>query len=389
MNAKLVSVEVASVAVSPKTSWVFARVTDASGAHGFGEATLDGKQVEVAAMAMALGGTLVDRNLSAGGALSQLPRPQSLTQAAAVSGLDQALHDLIARHKQCSVAALIGTERRAQVPLYANINRRTKDRSPAGFAAVAQRAVEAGFNAFKIAPFDEVEQSGMNADSFIAALDAGLARIAAVRQVVGPKSRLMVDCHWRFNELGASAALNECAQFNLHWLECPVPEDEHMLPAIARLRKQAHLKGMLLAGGENIIGLGGLTPFLEAGAYDVIMPDVKYVGGLATMLRIGAAQQRAEVAFAPHNPSGPVAHAASLEVCAAAVAVDYLEIQFDETPMFDGVLSQQGRGLSRPTVTLSPQRHGLGVCVSPDLFNKDGSQVAAGAAASIQHVAGF
>jgi galactonate dehydratase len=107
------------------------------------------------------------------------------------------------------------------------------------------------------------------------------------------------------------------------------------------------------------------------------------------MLRIGAAQKQADVAFAPHNPSGPVAHAASLEVCAAAAAVDYLEIQFDETPMFDGVLSQKGEGLSRPTVTLSPQRHGLGICVNPDLFNKDSNQTMADASALFQHAAGF
>jgi hypothetical protein len=39
-----------------------------------------------------------------------------------------------------------------------------------------------------------------------------------------------------------------------------------------------------------------------------MMPDVKYAGGLAEMLRIGAALAAHGVEVSPHNPSGPVSH---------------------------------------------------------------------------------
>ncbi len=392
---KLLSVEVTSVGVSPRTSWVFIRMTDADGVCGFGEATLDERHSEVVCTAKAFGNRLVEQSMSPSAALLALPCPRDIVEAAAVSGLDQALHDLIARRENVSLAQIIGGQRRSQIELYANINRRTKDRSPAGFASVAGLAIEAGFKAIKIAPFDEVNSTTAEKGAFARALDVGLARIASVRQVAGADIRLMVDCHWRFDERGAVIMLAECKPFNLHWLECPIPEGLETMPAIARLRTQAHACGMLLAGGENIIGLDGIKPFVDARAYDVIMPDVKYVGGLATMLELAATQEKSGIAFSPHNPSGPVAHAASLEVCSVVVQPDLLEIQFDETPMFAGVLSQEcnqsdqaqaagnsnatndnvqspdNKALSGPIVTLAPQRQGLGVCIDPALFKKN------------------
>jgi galactonate dehydratase len=71
----------------------------------------------------------------------------------------------------------------------------------------------------------------------------------------------------------------------------------------------------------------------------VIMPDVKYAGGLREVMRLAEAQIEAGVTFSPHNPSGPVAHAASLEVCAAVGDGGLLEHQFDESPLFEELVA--------------------------------------------------
>jgi galactonate dehydratase len=44
------------------------------------------------------------------------------------------------------------------------------------------------------------------------------------------------------------------------------------------------------------------------------------------------------VGFSPHNPTGPVCHAASLHVCAVAPALQRLEMQYAETPLFDDLV---------------------------------------------------
>ena len=177
----------------------------------------------------------------------------------------------------------------------------------------------------------------------------------------------MVDCHWRFNLQSAQRMMAAVAPLHLHWIECPIEESEAQIPALLALRRQAHAQGALLAGLETAIRRDGFAPFLAAGAYDVMMPDVKYAGGPWEMLQIAGDFARHGVQFSPHNPTGPVCHAASLHVCAAAGHHDLLETQFDETPVFDELV-----GATVPTIVdgLSPlptARTGLGLSLDDEV----------------------
>ena len=206
--------------------------------------------------------------------------------------------------------------RRSRVPVYANINRRTIDRRPEGFAASASAASAAGHMAFKLAPFDEVTQEVCAAGNGGRAMLPGLARIAAVREAVGPDARLMVDCHWRFDEATAMLLNEAAAKLGVYWIECPLPEVEGSIPALTRLRRQCEALGMRQAGLEQSIGWAVIRPYCEAGAYDVVMPDVKYIGGVHELRRVASACADVGVAVSPHNPSGPISHAFSLQVSA-------------------------------------------------------------------------
>jgi galactonate dehydratase len=98
-----------------------------------------------------------------------------------------------------------------------------------------------------------------------------------------------------------------------------------------------------------------------------MMPDVKYAGGLMEMLRIGDHLAERGIAVSPHNPTGPVSHAASLHVCAALRECDMLEVQFDESPLFDALcgdtLSQVRNGAASV-----PSGAGLGVSLDRDVL---------------------
>ena len=282
--------------------------------------------------------------------------PADLASAAFISAVDHALWDLNAQDAGKSVCEMLGGARRPHVPLYANINRRTLARTPSAFAQSAIDAIAAGFQAFKIAPFDEVQPSHTSLDS---ARD-GIARVEAVRQAIGAERRLMVDCHWRFNEATAAELITQMARLHVHWVECPIAESHDYIAALVRLRGRANGLGVKLAGLELAIVLDGFMPYVEAGAYDVVMPDVKYFGGLQAMQRAADVFDRYGVQVSPHNPTGPVCHAASLQVSAAMRPLDMLELQFDESPLFsalvDGAFNEQASNLS----ALSLQT-GLGV----------------------------
>lgn len=307
---RIAEVRAVSARVTPRTTWVFARVTCAEGLVGWGEGTLEGKAEQVAAAIEAHDGKL--------GTI-----PGDLVGAAAHSAIEQATWDLKARRAGRPLAEVLGGARRDRVALYANINRGTTDRSPEGFARRAQEAVALGFGAIKIAPFDNMQQ--------------GYARIAAAAEALRGRAELQVDCHWRFDERKAHEALTECARLGVTWFECPIPETPENYPAIKRLRGKANAAGMRLAGAELFIGTQGFKPLLKQGLYDVVMPDVKYAGGLGECLRIAELAARHGCAVSPHNPSGPVCHAHSVHLSAALADAERLEYQHGETPLFFAV----------------------------------------------------
>jgi galactonate dehydratase len=352
------AIEVSVAEVTPKTSWIFVEIETASGLRGVGEASLVGREDEVLGAARELAPLIMElREASPDCLPKDYPLP-AMPQAAAFSAIDQALWDVTAQRRNLALADALGGIRRDRIPLYANINRRTLDRSPDGFAASALDAIASGHEAIKIAPFDEVTAEVRNAGNILASLAPGLARIGAVRSAIGRERRLMVDCHWRFNEAAAVAVIDAAAS-EVYWIECPLPESVENLPALRRLRQLANRHGVRLAGCEQNIRHQSFAPFLQAEAYDVMMPDVKYTGGLMEMIGLSKTMAESGVEFSPHNPSGPISHAASLHVAAAAANFTMLECQFDETPWFDRL-----RGITLPApvrgdVTL-PAGSGLG-----------------------------
>lgn len=361
------------ILVSPRTRWLFVEIRDRDGAAGFGEATLQGQEDAVARALERLAPALI--GAPAGPAALAGHAPTTLAEAAAVSACDLALWDLAARAAGRPLVEALGGARRDRVPLYANINRRTRDRSPAGFAASARTALGAGYEAFKLAPFDEVNQDVCRDGRGEAAAEAGLARIAALREAVGPRRDVMVDCHWRFDEATATALVPRLAALGVVWYECPLPEEPSYLPALRRLRGRANAAGMRLAGCEEFVGLEQNRVFAEAGVYDVMMPDVKYVGGLSTMIALADLLARHGVAFSPHNPSGPICHLASLAVAAAVPACDRLEVQFDESPLFD-TLVEPAPPPCRAGAAAVPTGPGLGASMAPAMLARHAARPA-------------
>jgi len=325
------------IRISPKTCWTFVQLRTYDGYIGVGEATLTGSED----LLMAAAQTLAPRALIASperpGAFAAAHIPADLPHAAIVCGIDQALWDLYAQSLQQPLAQVLGVERE-QIPVYANINRRTESRTPEGFVESALAAKAAGFLAFKMAPFDDVNVALCAQGQGVQAMQRGLECIAAVRVAVGPLARLMVDCHWRFDEATARQLHAALAPLGVYWIECPLPEVEANIPALVRLRRHANMLGIRQAGLEENIRWEKFRPYCEAGAYDVVMPDVKYAGGIQEMLKMAGTCAALGVQISPHNPSGPICHAASLQLASALTSFDMLELQFDESPLFRTLL---------------------------------------------------
>jgi galactonate dehydratase len=342
--------------VSAKTNWVFISVTAADGRTGWGEASLIGWEPVLVAASRELaleweGRTLAD----AQSGLRVSPQsPGGLVFNTVISALQQALACLLDGSVPGAPAApaLAGPVLRQRVPLYANINRATRLRTPQGFVETALRARAQGFSRFKAAPFDGLTPALCPTAQGQALIAHGVDCMLALRQALGPEAMLMVDCHWRFDETRALQALQALAPAALHWFECPIAETHAHWPAMRRLRAATREQGVLLAAAETQVGLASFQTLFDEALYDVVMPDIKYCGGPLEMLKIAECAAEHGVLFSPHNPSGPVCTWHSLQIAALAPECAMLELQFDESDLYDAVLDSAPLSLQGGSLNL-------------------------------------
>lgn len=327
-SARLVDLNVSVINADRSTNWIIVAVLDENGRTGLGETALNGYEHVVVACIEALWSTLKDQTVTPidGRMLPTPGHPLGLAFAAAASALEQALWDLHGRALDQPLFTVFGGLQQSNVPLYANINRSLRtDRSPESFAAHAAKALSEGFTTVKCAPFDGIARTAVEDRETRVLLDTAYRRLGAVRDAIGPDADLLIDCHWRFDARGAVIVLKELEQFNPSWIEAPVSEHD--------LESWRHVRGhtsQRLAGGELLIGLEAFERFMAASGVDVIMPDVRYCGGVGVMRKIAAVAEARGVDLAPHNPAGPVATMISAQIMAALPRILLLEYPWGE-----------------------------------------------------------
>ena len=286
---------------------------------------------------------------------------KGLVPATAFSAIEQALWDLAGKALEVPTHVLLGGKVRSALPVYANINRATSPRTPDGFAAAAMRAVADGFKTIKAAPFDGFPPPNSPAGEITRAIDIGIDAVRAMRAAVGPSVGIMIDCHSFFDVEQSVAVADRLGPYNLTWYEEPVPPERvDDTVAIRRRIKQP------MAGGEVLFGLSGFGPLIRRHAVDTIMPDVKHCGGLLELTRIAAMAADEGVTVAPHNPSGPISTAASVQVCAGMKNVNYLELQYGEVGWRAEVVLPVERFLGG-TIEI-PERPGFGIALNEDVI---------------------
>lgn len=283
-----------------------------------------------------------------------------LISATAYSAIEQALWDLAGQVLGVPTHTLFGGKVRSELPVYANINRATTPRTPEGFAATAKRAVADGFKAIKAAPFDGFPKPGATSTEILAAVDKGIACIGSMREAIGEAVDLMVDCHSFFDVTLAKNVARQLEPYNLAWYEEPVPpEQTQQTLEIRRSIRQP------MAGGEILFGTAGFSPLCRNRAVHVIMPDVKHCGGLLEMAHIAAMAAVDDISVAPHNPSGPVSTAASVQACAAMQNFRILELQWGEVDWRSDLVVPEER-FDRGRIQV-PERPGFGIRLNDKL----------------------
>ena len=197
----------------------------------------------------------------------------------AMAGLDLALWDLAARRAGVGIADHLGRHHETAEVYGSGVNLHY----PLGeLVAQAARWVDAGFAAVKV-------KVGS------ARLEDDLERIAAVRDIIGPDRRLMIDANQRWTLEQAERAIGELAAFDLAWIEEPLRADD--LAGHVLLRERTEVP---IALGENLYTHHRFAEFIAAGVVDVVQPNVVRVGGITPFREIARLAADRGVELAPH-----------------------------------------------------------------------------------------
>lgn len=291
------------VAVSPGINWVFVRLDTDRGLHGWGEATLEGKDLSVLAALRELGRTVVgsdaDEIERAWYAWRRGAPWRGVALYTAMSALETALWDLKGKRLEVPLIDLLGGPVRRAVPAYTWLPLGT----PGEVHAAAQLACETyGFTRFKSDPFTSFHSITK------AELQSATEQLQAVAQAV-PGARVALEGHTRFTSVAARRIAQQLVSLDLIFFEDPVDMDD--LDGLRRLRQTSPVP---LSAGEKSCTRWGIWPLLREGLVDYIHPDLCHVGGVSELRRVSAVAETVGVPVIPHNPNGPIAMAATLAV---------------------------------------------------------------------------
>ena len=263
----------------------------------------------------------------------------------AISGVDLALWDLLGQVRQEPICAMIGGAVRDEQPFYATGPR-------------PDLAKDMGFIGGKMGVQHGPAQG---ADG----LRTEIARLARMRDAVGPDFWLMFDCWMSMDVDYATKLAFASHEYGLKWIEECLPPDDYW--GYAELRRNVP-PGMLVTTGEHEATRWGFRMLLEMECCDFIQPDVGWCGGLTELLKISALGDSHGKMVVPHGSSVYSYHfvmsrhnSPFAEFLMMAPQADRIQPMF--APMLEGEPVPQN-GILRASALDKP---GFGVTLSEDL----------------------
>ncbi len=285
-----------------------------------------------------------------------------LTVMGAFSGLEMACWDILGKHRDCPVWALLGGKMNARVRAYSYLYPMKHHTLPAfwGDADMAAEAavdlVDRGYTAVKFDPAGPYTMRGGHHPSRYD-IETSVQFCAAVRQAVGPRADLLFGTHGQFNPGGAIRMAKAIEPYDPLWFEEPVPPD-----APEAMAKVARATSIPVATGERLTTRAEFQAALTNGAA-ILQPALGRAGGIWEAKKISILAEAAGAQMAPHLYAGPIEWAANIQL---AVSIPNLLLaETIETPFHDALI--KGAIRVDDGYIPAPTAPGLGIDVDEDL----------------------
>ena len=278
-------------------NWLFVKVETDEGIYGWGEAyTQADRDKTIQAHIHALARYLIGRSPFDIKQFTFMAytdfgnKRGSMELYCAISGIEQALWDIVGKAANQPVYNLLGGACRPAIRVYANGWGGGGDRDK--LAAQAQAVVARGFTALKFDPFPGPWRTHIDRQ----AEEEAVARVAAVREAVGPDVEILVEVHRRLAPVHAIRVAHMMEEFRPYWYEEPVSVRD--LVGLTQAKQNIRLP---VVTGEELYTKAEFQPIFAARAADIINPDVCNCGGILELREIAAMAEPAHVAVSHHN----------------------------------------------------------------------------------------
>lgn len=206
-----------------------------------------------------------------------MPRGQTGYAAHALAAIDLALWDIKGKALGQPIWRLLGGAR-PRVPVYATFGFGFFDR--AELAAAAKLWVSQGFTRLKMTVGGEALRH-RDSRPIIGVIREDAARVAAVRDAVGPDIELFIDANCSLDHYHAGRLCELIKDYNIGFFEEPLTQNDPL--QMAQLRREC---GIPLACGQNEGLLFRFRDLLLHEAIDYAQPNVAISGGFTQCLKI-------------------------------------------------------------------------------------------------------
>lgn len=247
----------------------------------------------------------------------------------ALSAIDTALWDLVARSADLPLYRLFGTSHH-ELPVYVQ---------PGWLSYSVDELIEEalafeheGFRYYKM----RVGSQDWRHD---------VVRVSAVREALNSDTALMVDANQGWSRTQAREAVGALDALGLYWIEEPLDVSD-----VEGLAEIAHSTTTPIAAGETVFGVRGSAELLEHQALSVLMPDLQHCGGPTGFQRVALLAENAHVSISNHLFTQASVHL--MMAAPNALVVELMPGWWDD--LFDQPLDITG-GMIRP-----PKGPGLG-----------------------------
>ena len=281
----------------------------------------------------------------------------------AFSGLEIACWDILGKHRERPVWALLGGMLNERIRAYSYLYP-LPHQDPDVFwysseisAESALELVNRGYTALKFDPAGPYTMRGGHMPA-LADVSRSVEFCRILREAVGNRADLLFGAHGQFTTAAAIRLGQELEPYHPLWFEEPIPPDNFL--EFAQVAKGIRIP---VATGERLCTKFEFGALMRTGGASIPQPAPGRVGRIWEAKKIAAIAEVFNAQLAPHLYAGPIEGAAKLQLAVSIpnlLMVETIETKFHDTLIRNSIQVDEG-------FVSAPQAPGFGIDVDEKL----------------------